>query len=466
MSAEKPSQIPSAPAATPERPLSQEVVVESFDPSLSRGAEEILSLKEEAEAVPEQRPKKSFQVYFEQHDTSALSRMDKYLLEIRAREKIALEEAWRKLDVSGPPKARQPAAPSHVKDDTEADRGARREAYSEDMQQEKERGPVLINEARKRREKILEKKQLLRLSKEEYEQYFSDVRANDRGFQQGNVANCYEVAALHAMSHSPNFELLVRSSMHRRSDGVWEVRIPLLDTSGKVFTISPEEMQEQKNPNFGQRKSQGAIDQRPVLRPVRASEGIRVLEAAYIKAKFGSVNRRAAEYGYGADVFTHLVGQENCFEYHDQASWYTNKQQEAAYAALENLPDEEMQHLDSLLEDFDSGAYMVTVATSSKMKMMRRLKIEIVREVALLRRLVRGEVRGYEDIVREAWITSKHAYSVVAVDKKRRTVMVANPYDTSVQREFTYNQFKSTFSKISAVRINHAKLLRNMETLQ
>ena len=36
---------------------------------------------------------------------------------------------------------------------------------------------------------------------------------------------------------------------------------------------------------------------------------MRVLEAAYIKAKFGSVDRLAAEGGYGNEALTRLLGK-------------------------------------------------------------------------------------------------------------------------------------------------------------
>ena len=390
--------------------------------------------------------KKPFQVYFEQHDLGALNRMNQYAAEVRAREKIALEEAWKKFDAYGPPQARKPAVPSRAEH-------AGVKTYQEDMRKEKEHGEALLNEARQHRERVLEKKHLFRLSKEEYGRYFSDIRQNDRGFRQGNTGNCYEIAALHAMSHSANFELLVRSSMYRRPDGVWEVRIPLLDKEGEKILIFPEEVRSQKNAAFGKKMSEGMIDKRAVLHPVQASEGIRVLEAAYIKSKFGTVDRLAAEGGWELDVLQRFIGLENCFDASFDAVQHTREEKDKNSVTLAGLPNERMVQLDSLLEAFDSGAYIVTAGTPPI-------------KATLWRSLMQGSISEYWSLHRKNRWIPHHAYSVVAVDKQHQTVSVADPYDTAAERELSYGQFKSIFRSASAVRINHAGLLRNMEALQ
>lgn len=389
----------------------------------------------------ERKLKLPTQVYFEQHNTSALRRMDQPVVEIRARKKVTLEEAWKKLDVSGPPKARKPAAPFRTEDPAVM-------TYQEDLRREKEHGPALISEARQRREKILENRQAFLLSKEAYAQYFSDVHAGDRGFRQGNTRNCYAIAALHAMSRSTNFELLVRSSMCRRPDGGWEVRIPLLDKDGEKIPISPEEMQSQNNVAFGQRMSEDRIDNRSRLHPVQASEGIRALEAAYIKSKFGSVDRLAAEGGWPTNVLQRFLGRENCFDASIDVVRHTQEEKEKNSVTLASLPSEKMAQLDSLLETFDSGAYIVTAGTPPV-------------KATLWQSLMRGRLSLHR---KHRWIP-RHIYSIVAVDKERRTVSVADPYDTAVERKLSYDQFKSIFRCVDAVRINHAKLLRNMKAL-
>lgn len=41
-------------------------------------------------------------------------------------------------------------------------------------------------------------------------------------------------------------------------------------------------------------------------------------------------------------------------------------------------------------------------------------------------------------------------------------ITLANPWDTSKPIELTFDQFKQTFSSFEAIRINSAKLLKNI----
>jgi hypothetical protein len=108
------------------------------------------------------------------------------------------------------------------------------------------------------------------------------------------------------MSHSPHFELMMRTSLKRLKNGSWEVKIPLMDPNGQTITITQKEIMAQWNPNLKNPKKiiQGYGQDliRPMLSPMNANEGYRVLEAAFIKHKFGKVDRAAAEGGWMGDV--------------------------------------------------------------------------------------------------------------------------------------------------------------------
>src|SRR3989344_3647419 len=113
------------------------------------------------------------------------------------------------------------------------------------------------------------------------------------------------------MIRSPNFEMMVRSSMKRLPDGSWQVKVPLLSEEAKLITITPEDLLPQKNEQFLKAKRKGDIipDLRRRLMPLKGKEGLQVLEAAYMKSEFGKVDRLAAEGGIAQHALLSLVGE-------------------------------------------------------------------------------------------------------------------------------------------------------------
>jgi len=329
---------------------------------------------------------------------------------------------------------------------------------TEALKKEKEHGAPLIREAQERRNKIFEGRGVFQMSKEDFDQHFSKGSfAVHEGLKQQNVRNCCAVAAIHAFSQSPSFELMVRTSMRRLPDGSWEVRLPLLDKDARVITIAPNEIQSQKNPGF--LKKHGGMegimpDFRRTLDPVKASEGIRVLEAAYIKGKFGQVNRLSAEFGSGYDVLLQLGGKENFLEYSLKSSVYIEKEGKWEHPGLNTLSESNELFLNHFLETFDPDVYIATVNT--KHLDMSKLSNKIREAFGL---------STYKGSGTNKMFVARHAYSLTAVDKQTKIVTIANPWDTTKPITLTFQQFKETFNTVSAVRIHHAKLLENMNVI-
>ena len=96
--------------------------------------------------------------------------------------------------------------------------------------------------------------------------------------------------------------------MKKLLDGSWEIRVPLMSEDVEVVTISPDEILPQENPFFMRRNVNNSVilDMRWKLLPVKGKEGLQVLEAAYIKQKFGLVDRLSAEGGQGDEVLMSL----------------------------------------------------------------------------------------------------------------------------------------------------------------
>ncbi len=380
-------------------------------------------------AVPEQRAATSHRTFLAQHDTGALSTMLRREVEIKARLRAKLEEEFRKKDVSKPPKKRE------IISSLETDR-----ILSEAVQ-EKRLNPSVLREARGKLMDLLEGRSKFMLSGEEYERYFTDRHLEQKGLRQGNFGDCYAVAALHALSESPNFEMLVRSSCRRLPDGTWNVRIPLLDEQGATILISPEEISSQRNVGFLRRSHRQGLDRREVIHPLQGSEGMRVLEAAYIKAKFGSVDRLAAEGGSGEEVLVRLLGKRQTI---GTSFWIESS--ENSGRSGERIPQ-----IHRFLQAFDPEVSLVTVSSH---RLIPRWWDRVRRPFGFSGRHYTG--RG---INRE--FLANHAYSLTKVNWEKEKVILTDPRDTSERIELSFDQLRDNFEGVSAVRLNHARLLGN-----
>ena len=332
---------------------------------------------------------------------------------------------------------------------TEKPESAERPEYDELKEylkrEQREISRPVIEEAKRMRDQLLEARGLLSMSKADFDTNFSskdfEVRAD---LKQQNVGDCYAVAAIHAMSRSPHFETICRSSMQKLPDGSWQVRVPLMSEDGQMITITPEELLPQKNRQFLRRSEKGGImpDLRRKLMPVKGKEGLQVLEVAFIKQKFGSVDRLAAEGGWGDEVLLSFGG-DNFKKYSINSATWNPEKEKWEYPGLGSLDDKNMAYLDHYLENFDPEVHMATVST-------KHSKI--------------GEIVGFYKAkgTTAKFLVPGHAYSISGVDAEKKMVNLANPWDTSKPIELTFDQFKENFSGFNAIRIDSAKLLSSM----
>ena len=231
--------------------------------------------------------------------------------------------------------------------------------------EQREINKPVIEEAKRKRDQLLEARGLLSMSKVDFDTNFSskdfEVRSD---LKQQNVGDCYAVAAIHAMSRSPHFETICRSSMKKLPDGSWQVRVPLMSENGQMITITPEELLPQKNRQFLRRSEKGGVmpDLRRKLMPVKGKEGLQVLEAAFIKQKFGSVDRLAAEGGLGDEVLLSLGG-DNFKQYRLNSAVWNKGENKWEYPGLSSLDEKKQAYLDHYLENFDPEVHMATVST-------------------------------------------------------------------------------------------------------
>lgn len=315
----------------------------------------------------------------------------------------------------------------------------------------------VIEEARKKRDQILEARGLLKMSKADFDEYFGskdfEVRADLR---QQNVGDCYAVAAIHAMSRSPHFEMICRSGMKRNRDGSWQVRIPLMSESGQTVTITPDELIPQRNKQFLKQRSSGEImpDLRWKLRPVKGKEGLQALEAAFIKTKFGTVDRLEADKGGRSDQVLLSLGGDNFQQYSLSSVGIDKKTGEETYLGLDSLDPKKMAYLDHFLENFDPEVHIATAGSKYTMDM------------ETVGRKIISQLGFYKGKGTYKFFVPEHYYSILDVDPKNKIVKLANPWNTSKPIELTFDQFKGTFFGFEAIRVDSAKLLTNMQRIE
>ncbi len=346
--------------------------------------------------------------------------------------------------------------PEEIKQETESliediakTRRERRDEFMLGQTREREIPNPFIQEARRKRNQLLEARGLFSLSKREFEEYFASKEFTIRtDLKQGNTGDCYVVAAIHAMSRSPHFEMIVRSSMKKLSDGSWEVKIPLLSENGQVITITPDELLPQKNRQFMKLGKDGGImsDVRRKLSPMKGKEGMQVLEAAFIKEKFGSVDRLEAEGGFASEVLLALGGGDNFRRIRLDALKFNEKKSKWEFLGLDSCSAEDMFYLDRYLEHFDPEIHIATVSTGERGKIANTIGL-------------------YKGKGTQKFFVPGHAYSISNVDPQKKIITLANPWNTSKPIALTFDQFKGTFCTFDAVRIDSAKLLKNMETV-
>lgn len=262
-----------------------------------------------------------------------------------------------------------------------------------------------------RRSRLLER--YARLSAEDYHRMF------DGPLQQQNVGNCYLIASFAALQASPHCESVLRTSVRVHGDG-WQVRIPLGDAEGQWVTVTRAEM----GSMMIERDAQG----REELRPVVAAEGWVVLEAAYTKHRFGSVDRRASEGGHADLALQHMFSARQLNTRLIFADGREN--------SFNDVPSQQ-SNAEAWLDSFQNQREIGTVSTPHRSE---------------------GD-RGTFEVDGQRFFYS-HAYAVLRVDRQARTVIVANPHNTGNQIHLTYNQFMRAFRTIKSVEINYNRMFR------
>ena len=271
----------------------------------------------------------------------------------------------------------------------------------------------------------------------------------DRGsLNQANVGNCYLIAALNSLSASPHFEALIRTSIKKTSGG-WEVKIPLGDANGKTITVAKADILGQANKEFGKPdRYTGKVDSRATLEPVNASEGYKVLEAAFMIDKFGKVDRNAAEGGFGHQALEQLLGDNNFEKKKFTSQIGADAGQTMMGFSRSDHFSESPSHVQDqvkvFLDNFNTGRDIATANTRS---------------------VVGGHDKSFRIPGVNYEFAYTHAYSILRTSPHSARnpggeVVIANPWNGGVEVKLTYEQFNQVFGHISTGRIKYENFFK------
>lgn len=303
----------------------------------------------------------------------------------------------------------------------------------------------LMEEAREKRAQLFENPGISLLSDSDFDEFFSTTLEQESG-----VGDCYLISAINAFRKCPYFKTMVCSSIKRLADGSWEVMLPLMSKEGEIIKITPDEI----SPNVPRREKGLLASIKRSTRYTRGGDGMQVLEAAYMKGKFGKVDKQAVEDGVGYEALMRLGG-ENFIKFAiGRGSEKLNGSRKLTDSGggrkvsrpivLSQLPKNEQDMVDEFLENFDPELFIATVGFTDITE--RCSEVETVE----------GKMKLYH----------YHSYAIDSVDCEKKTVAITNPWYPLKRFIFSFSQFKEAFTDIEAIRINHAKLLENMEVLE
>lgn len=269
------------------------------------------------------------------------------------------------------------------------------------------------------------------LSLGDYQRLFQD------GIRQRDTGNCFMVSVFNSMLKSPEtFKTLIMTSLRVKSPGIYEVKVPLGDPYGQIITVTAGDLMPQRNPNYGHPGEDGEIDTREFIDPVDASDGFKILEAAYIKMLTGGTMDRSVidKGGLSIDVLKRLLGDD--VVKHVDIGRMDNPN------PLRSQASEVMQYISEFHNMRDIGVVYSKHNPGAG-----------------------GDTVTYETSGGHTLFMS-HAYSLEAVEftyvddiKIISSVTVSNPHDTTKQKiTMSYQEFLDAFYAIDAARIDMSVL--------
>lgn len=309
------------------------------------------------------------------------------------------------------------------------------------------------------RDQLITWKYDVSLSKDEYYQYFSqEYKQLGKWLSQWNTWNCYLVATLDALSYSPYFELMMRTSLNRLPNWEWEVKIPLMDPNWETVIITPQELKAYNSVPFLKRNSNN-INQR--INPISANEWYKVLEAAFIKHSFWQVDRLKAEWW----VWLHVM-QKFVWDFFN-TNEITAEDRLRGFST--NITLELNKKIDSFLKSYNPDIDIVTLWTKKELTDIDNMRLVSYMQSPVADKKIKKQGQTQESLFITANnkpLYTGHAYSLKWVDFNNDQVFVSNPWNTNETITLTIEEFKDSFSNIDITKIDDNRVLQNMYDIE
>ncbi len=307
---------------------------------------------------------------------------------------------------------------------------------------------------------------LLKMDRETFEELFPPVQTMALG--QGQLGDCYLVSAIFDFMKNPTAKGLIYQMFEQNGD---EITVTIPDAKDFPIKFSKKEFLTNKN------------------QQVNASLGIQMLEEAYSKTrslKYGTTDKiTAIEGGTQFGVYDALLGQKvsNGFYLSDDSDRKPPTREEI----LEDITEIEacIEKLKKEIKDIkyskdmtlcEQTDYFINEDKKRNLRTLEALErmffedmeatldnIHMVSSGELLETLVKyGNDDNYlialgtkngDDLDKDRLICGKHAYSVLGVDEKNKTVKVVNPWNTAQYVTLSFEDFMEYFNAASLVKI-------------
>ncbi len=259
-------------------------------------------------------------------------------------------------------------------------------------------------------------------------------------FEQGNTGNCYLLAALHVLKRHPVAPYVLARMISREGKG-WKVNFP----NGPSILVKPEDLNGQwvYDPKDEDADKDGYI----FKKTLRTGQiGDKILVVAYgrmrkelfvnkpsVKENKKQYTMLAVEGGFSTEAFGHLLNDITTDI--DHAGNY--------YGDMLYKSSRKMRKVEQVFQSFADNPknYLLTA------------------NIPNLGKKAYFDSAGNEYADSKLRFPTAHAYSVTAVNPKKRTVTVVNPHGTKKQTyELSYKEFFQYFTEINFAKLDPSKI--------
>ncbi|MBL4693841.1 FHA domain-containing protein, partial [Candidatus Gracilibacteria bacterium] len=236
----------------------------------------------------------------------------------------------------------------------------------------------------------------------------------EEDFEQGQIGNCYMLAALKALKNDPQLmKTMLAKTIRKVGRGRWEVRFLGAESSTPII-VTEANLRQWRRHKSGKMKG---------------AKGDQILEVAYAQLKASRAGRGAMDIDARGDYA--VEGGHAHRALHDLLGPFAQKRKLYQFGGLANGPAVERQAIDFIRNAFISknGEYVVTATTTW---------------------VAAGDSATFS--IEGKTFHHSHAYAVVGYDAKTDSVLLSNPHDSAKNIKISLHGFLRGFAQVNYIR--------------